>query len=52
VQVKLDASGVPVKTLYDMQGSHVSSVSAATEGPGGRLFLGNLQGRGISMVQV
>ena len=41
----------PVEALYDPDGSHVATVSAATE-VGGRLFLGNLGGRGVSVLQL
>ena len=50
--VKLDADGHPVAALYDPDGTHVSSVSAAVEDADGRLFLGNLGGRGVSVLQL
>merc|ERR1712129_212634 len=49
--VKLDAEGRPVRALFDTDGSHVATVSAATE-VGGRLFLGNLGGDFVSYVDL
>ena len=50
-QVKLDAQGTPISALYDPDGTHVATVSAATE-HSGRLFLGNLGGDFISFVDL
>ena len=49
--VKLDAAGRPLQTLFDPDGSHVATVSAATEHMG-RLFLGNLGGDYVSYLDL
>ena len=49
--LKLNAAGHPVRTLYDLDGSRVSTVSAITE-HGGRLFFGNLGGDYVSFLDL
>mmetsp|Transcript_78736 Transcript_78736/g.228572 ORF Transcript_78736/g.228572 Transcript_78736/m.228572 type:complete len:396 (-) Transcript_78736:76-1263(-) len=48
--VRLDAEGKPLENLMDSTGEVVSTVSAVTETPDGRLFLGNLGGTGVSWI--
>ena len=50
--VRLDADGRAVETLYDPTGWNVATISAATEAPDGRLFLGNLAGNYVSVVRI
>jgi sugar lactone lactonase YvrE len=51
--VRVDAAtGAPLQAFYDLGGSVVSSTSAVTDGGGGRLYLGNLNGAYVSVVDV
>jgi len=49
--VKLTADGEPSHALYDLDGSHVSSISAVTQHQE-RLFLGNLGGDYVSYIDL
>jgi hypothetical protein len=47
---QISGEGQPLRALYDIDGSHISSISAVTEA-GGRLFFGNLAKDYISHIQ-
>jgi len=51
--VKVDArTGAVLDALFDLGGERVSSTSAVTDAGGGRLYLGNLNGAYVSVVDV
>lgn len=48
--MQISANGEPLQALYDMDGSHISAVSAVTEHDS-RLFFGNLAGDYVSFIE-
>jgi len=51
-EVQVDGSGQVLDFLMDGVGAHVSSVSAVSESPDGKLWLGNLVGSYVSYVDL
>ncbi|CAE8620085.1 unnamed protein product [Polarella glacialis] len=50
--IRIDSNGYPMESLMDPTGEHLSSVSAVTETADGMLFLGNLQGDFVSVLEL
>eukprot|EP00929_Paragymnodinium_shiwhaense_P090447 TRINITY_DN50639_c0_g1_i1.p1 TRINITY_DN50639_c0_g1~~TRINITY_DN50639_c0_g1_i1.p1 ORF type:complete len:188 (-),score=22.46 TRINITY_DN50639_c0_g1_i1:56-619(-) len=50
--VRVSESGEILENLMDPTGEHLSTISAVTEGPDGRLFFGNLGGDFVSVLKI